>query len=154
MDLYEWRDHKNYKKSTIFWHVMTCSRARINQCFRGMYCLHLQVEVSQSSNQHAQWTAHISNTAVNSYNIWSCHGSEDWYCGLLSCDTIQCGHLLPVFWSNLLLPVPWKCRYLSTRLHGVTTYNTVILNLTYLMTNNKVNDVKYLNIHWTYPSGR
>jgi hypothetical protein len=39
--------------STVLWDAMLSSLIEVYRCFRGMYCLHLQVEkISQASNQY------------------------------------------------------------------------------------------------------
>jgi hypothetical protein len=47
-------------KSAIFWDIMPCSLLKVNSCFRGTYCFHLQCwRISRARNQcesrlHAQ----------------------------------------------------------------------------------------------------
>jgi hypothetical protein len=40
-------------KNSVFWDVLPCSPVKVNQCFGGIYCLHLQgLRVSQPRNQY------------------------------------------------------------------------------------------------------
>jgi hypothetical protein len=39
-------------KGTIFWDITPCSQYKVNQSFRGTYCLHCRAWISQARYQH------------------------------------------------------------------------------------------------------
>jgi hypothetical protein len=52
-----------------------------------------------------------SLTVKEDCEIWSFHGSEDVYVGLLGCNTVWTCRLIPVFWRSILSPSslhPWS----------------------------------------------
>jgi hypothetical protein len=45
-------------KSTIFWNIIPCSPLKVNWCFWGTYCLHLQSRISRARYQReSRWQA-------------------------------------------------------------------------------------------------